>query len=145
MNITEGQASCMFFSKEYTEENVNLLTEKVESYGELARCYETNPENPVLVTKSRMFSSPFTFKRYLIPSPMESHETNVEGTRPLQSLIITSDNAAGLGTRPIQGPTIENSVLGTLPPCGLRPVVAGRLGPLARKPKPFGLVNSLAW
>ncbi|KAI9281015.1 hypothetical protein BY458DRAFT_430188 [Sporodiniella umbellata] len=78
MNITEDQALCMFFSVEYTEENINLLTKRVESYDELALCYETDPLNPVLVTKSRMFASPFTFKRYLIQSSTANHATNVK-------------------------------------------------------------------
>lgn len=78
MNITEDQALCMFFSMEYTEENINLLTKKLESYDELVLCYEIDPLNPVLVTKSRMFTSPFTFKRYLTQSSTANHATNVE-------------------------------------------------------------------
>ncbi|KAI9278199.1 hypothetical protein BDA99DRAFT_473273 [Phascolomyces articulosus] len=76
MNITEGQALCMLFSMECTEENISLLTKKLESYEELLLCYETHPLNPVLVTKSRVFSLPYTFKRYLIESPTANHATN---------------------------------------------------------------------
>ncbi|KAG2227450.1 hypothetical protein INT45_007475 [Circinella minor] len=76
MNITEGQALCMLFSMECTEENISLLTKKLESYEELLLCYETHPLNPVLVTKSRVFSLPYTFKRYMIESPTANHATN---------------------------------------------------------------------
>ncbi|KAG2200804.1 hypothetical protein INT47_001335 [Mucor saturninus] len=70
---------------EYTKENVDLLTKKIESYGELVLCYENDLLKAVLVTKSSMFGSPFTFKRYLIQSSTENHAANVE-------LQLTSEN-----------------------------------------------------
>ncbi|ORX48196.1 hypothetical protein DM01DRAFT_1376805 [Hesseltinella vesiculosa] len=76
---------------------------------------------------------------HLIQGPITSISTGL-GTRPLQGPILTS-TVTGLGSRPIQGPTNENSVLGVSLSCVRRPVVAGRLGPLARKPKPFGWVS----
>jgi hypothetical protein len=64
-NITRNQALCMFYAEKYTEVNVNLLSKRLESYGEIEICYETNPLKPVLVTKTRIWADPFSFKRYL--------------------------------------------------------------------------------
>jgi hypothetical protein len=59
----------MFFGIEHTPENEKTCLEKMNSYEGLEICYETSPSRPVLVMKTRIFSDPFTFKRYLNCTP----------------------------------------------------------------------------
>ncbi|ORX58191.1 hypothetical protein DM01DRAFT_1333856 [Hesseltinella vesiculosa] len=75
MSISKEQALCMFYALEHTDKNVSALTNKLASLEDLELCYLTDPEHPVLASKTRIFASPITYKRHLSKSePLEYSE-----------------------------------------------------------------------
>ncbi|KAL0092520.1 hypothetical protein J3Q64DRAFT_1634405 [Phycomyces blakesleeanus] len=69
MNTTCEQAICIFFSKEYNEENLARLSKKIADFGSFNVYYETDPRKPVLLSLARIHSKPFIFKVYVFIQP----------------------------------------------------------------------------
>lgn len=64
MNTTRNQAICMFYYVNFTPENVEIYKRKLEE-SELEICYNTTPNQPVLVAKQRILGDPLTYRKYL--------------------------------------------------------------------------------
>lgn len=78
MNITREQALCMYIYVEYTDENAKKCKERIEKWGDVEICYNTYPNEPVVVSNTRIVGDPFTYRKYRTsqdPSLVE------EGTR----------------------------------------------------------------
>lgn len=59
--ITRQQALCMFFVKEYTEENVKNLEKRIDMVEDVEICYIDDPTEPVLINKVKIIQNPFRF------------------------------------------------------------------------------------
>lgn len=69
MEISKDQATCMFFFffyVKFTEENVTKYRKVMEDYGDVEICYNTDPRQPVLVTKRKIHECPYLY--YLYPA-----------------------------------------------------------------------------
>ncbi|KAI9363846.1 hypothetical protein BD770DRAFT_380608 [Pilaira anomala] len=96
MIICREQAICIFYCKEFNEENVAICSKKkIEDIGDVDICYIDGPTDPVLVLKLRINTLPFKFHRYVsnqeksgsIISSQEETEEHVQlKTRPCSSL-----------------------------------------------------------
>lgn len=64
-NITREQALCIFFCLEYTESNVEISLQKMESIKDVDICFEKDPYKPLLHSIERINSNPLRYKRYL--------------------------------------------------------------------------------
>ncbi|KAF1802613.1 hypothetical protein FB192DRAFT_1378923 [Mucor lusitanicus] len=59
MNITQDRAICMLFYKEFSEENVKQCKQDISSLsGKFQVCYQTSPNEPILVSEFRIFGEP---------------------------------------------------------------------------------------
>jgi hypothetical protein len=64
MNITREQAICMFFCKEFNEENIKTLVKRIDDMKDIDVCYRDDPTDPVLVSNSMINGYPFKYNRY---------------------------------------------------------------------------------
>ncbi|ORX52442.1 hypothetical protein DM01DRAFT_1336810 [Hesseltinella vesiculosa] len=81
MTITRKKALCVFYGKPFSEEIAKGLEERLDSYNDdLEICFETSPERPILVTKSRIYFDPFTYKLYL------DEDQTLEESEPTEKL-----------------------------------------------------------
>lgn len=66
MIICREQAICIFYCKEFTEENVAICSKKkIEDIGDVDNCYLVDPTDPVLVLDIRINTLLFKFHRYI--------------------------------------------------------------------------------
>ncbi|KAI8997478.1 hypothetical protein BDB01DRAFT_714128 [Pilobolus umbonatus] len=75
MIICREQAICIFYCKEFTEENVAICSKKIEDIGDVDICYLVDPTDPVLVLDIRVNTLPFKFHRYI--SNQEESNSNI--------------------------------------------------------------------
>ncbi|KAI9489342.1 hypothetical protein BDB00DRAFT_876433 [Zychaea mexicana] len=57
MNVTRGQAACMFFQQEYNLENEKKLLDKIDSIGDVDICFMKDPTEPFLLYIPKIHSS----------------------------------------------------------------------------------------
>ncbi|KAI8973791.1 hypothetical protein BDF20DRAFT_823931 [Mycotypha africana] len=81
VTITRQQALCMFFIKEYTEENVKKLEKKLEEIEDVEICYIDDPTEPVLINKVKIIQNPFRFQSYIGNTQAESNELSAMNNR----------------------------------------------------------------
>jgi hypothetical protein len=62
----------MFFGVDYNEQNVAKFSKKIEDFGEVDVCYENDPKKPILAPLQRIYSDPFSNRRYLTTSSASS-------------------------------------------------------------------------
>lgn len=65
MIITREEAICLIFCEEKNEDNISRLSKRIELMGDIDICYETDPQQPVLLPIVRINANQFTFHRYL--------------------------------------------------------------------------------
>ncbi|CAO3611411.1 unnamed protein product [Mucor hiemalis] len=85
MNIIRDQAICRFFCEDYSKENAERLSKKIEEFGSFDMCFENDPRRPVMVNLSAIRSDPSTFKRYLTEESAVDIEEAVEAKSELVS------------------------------------------------------------
>ncbi|KAI7852905.1 hypothetical protein BDC45DRAFT_443236 [Circinella umbellata] len=54
----------MFFYVDYTEENVKKYINRLKDFGEVEICYNTNPNQPILVSMKRIRDNPENYHIY---------------------------------------------------------------------------------
>ncbi|EPB82224.1 hypothetical protein HMPREF1544_11029 [Mucor circinelloides 1006PhL] len=62
--ISKEEASCIFYCKQYNEENVKVCLLNVETSPDVTLCYVNNPYEPMLVCNHRVFGAPAFYKLY---------------------------------------------------------------------------------
>lgn len=62
--ISKEEASCIFYCKQYNEENVKVCLLNVETSPDVTLCYVNNPYEPMLVCNYRVFGAPAFYKLY---------------------------------------------------------------------------------
>lgn len=63
-SISREQAICIFYCKEFNEENVRSLLKKINKLEELELCYDDDPKYPLLVTRVRINAEHSKYKKY---------------------------------------------------------------------------------
>ncbi|KAI9489339.1 hypothetical protein BDB00DRAFT_770802 [Zychaea mexicana] len=74
MNVTRGQAACMFFQQEYNLENEKKLLDKIDGFGDVDICFMKDPTEPFLLYIPNIHSNPPTKP----PQPLEEQPSNDE-------------------------------------------------------------------
>lgn len=64
MEIPRDLAICMFFYVEYTEENVKKYKKRIEDLNVVKICYNTSPNQPILVSLERIYENPHSYHKY---------------------------------------------------------------------------------
>lgn len=64
MEILRDLAICMFFYVEYTKENVKKYKKRIEDLNAVEICYNTSPNQPILVSLERIYESPHLYHKY---------------------------------------------------------------------------------
>ncbi|KAI8091298.1 uncharacterized protein B0P05DRAFT_463368 [Gilbertella persicaria] len=54
----------MFFYVDYTEENVKKYSKQLEDFGNVEICYNTKPNQPILVSMERIRNQPESYHLY---------------------------------------------------------------------------------
>ncbi|KAI8980861.1 hypothetical protein BDB01DRAFT_188594 [Pilobolus umbonatus] len=62
--IPKEEASCIFYCKEYTEDNAKVCLLNLEKSPDVILCYIHNPNDPLLICSRRVFGSPHLYKLY---------------------------------------------------------------------------------
>lgn len=64
MEISRDLAICMLFYVDYNEENVEKCKKKIKDVGNVEICYNTRPNEPVLVSIQRIRENPQAYHLY---------------------------------------------------------------------------------
>jgi hypothetical protein len=78
MNITREQAICMFFCKEFNEENIKTLVKRIDDMKDIDVCYRDDPTDPVLISSTKFNSNAFLYHKYLITNPTLTEKNSDE-------------------------------------------------------------------
>lgn len=82
MFISHNQAVCMYFSKECTDQNYEMLLKKIKDFGEdIGRtdvCWLEDPTKPVLVPLVKILGDVYSYKRYVAKSVEVSSVEDLE-------------------------------------------------------------------
>ena len=93
MNITRGQAACMFFQQEHNETNEIELLQKIDSI-DVDLCYEKDPAEPILQYIPKIYGNPFRYHRY-ITTTSEQVRPPQESSNDAQIIVTTNEKRLG--------------------------------------------------
>lgn len=69
ITITKEKALCMFYGEQYNEENVKMLTKKLEKNEGLELCYLDKPTELIISHSSTTAAQPWKYRLY--PAQLE--------------------------------------------------------------------------
>lgn len=72
--ISKEEASCLFYCKSFEEGNVKTCMQNIEKSPDVDLCYINNPDEPMLICKSRIFGSR-VYKLYKLKRELEDGAT----------------------------------------------------------------------
>ncbi|KAI7851227.1 hypothetical protein BDC45DRAFT_445834 [Circinella umbellata] len=93
MNITRGQAACMFFQQEHNETNEIELLQKIDSI-DVDLCYEKDPAEPISQYIPKIYGNPFRYHRY-ITTTSEQVRPPQESSNDAQIIVTTNEKRLG--------------------------------------------------
>ncbi|KAG1445797.1 hypothetical protein G6F56_009789 [Rhizopus delemar] len=76
--IGKEEASCIFYCKQYNEENVEVCLLNVKKCPDVTLCYTNNPFEPMLVCNQRVFGAPNRYKLYKTKAESSGVEPSTE-------------------------------------------------------------------
>lgn len=74
--ISKEEASCIFYCKAFDTENAKICLENIEASPDVDLCYTTDPHDPLLVCKSRIFGSLKFYKLYKLKKVLVEEAEN---------------------------------------------------------------------
>lgn len=72
--VSFEQACCIFYCKEFNEENVKICTERVAKMENAKICYRSKPSEPEIVCEARIFGAPNLFNMYKSQEEIEKNK-----------------------------------------------------------------------
>ncbi|KAG2201909.1 hypothetical protein INT46_001568 [Mucor plumbeus] len=99
MIICREQAVCIFYCKEFNEENTTICSKKIEDIGDVDICYLVDPTDPVLVLDIKI--NPLSFKFHCYISNQEESNPKIPSQEEIQEkervqLIVRNNASAEL-------------------------------------------------
>lgn len=82
MIICREQAVCIFYCKEFNEENTTICSKKIEDIGDVDICYLVDPTDPVLVLDIKI--NPLSFKFHCYISNQEESNPKIPSQEEIQ-------------------------------------------------------------
>ncbi|KAG1442928.1 hypothetical protein G6F56_010861 [Rhizopus delemar] len=75
--ISKEEASCLFYCKSFEEGNITTCMQNIEESPDVDLCYINNPDEPMLICKSRIFGSR-VYKLYKLKRELEDEAAKSE-------------------------------------------------------------------
>ncbi|CAO3664011.1 unnamed protein product [Rhizopus stolonifer] len=93
--ISKEEAGCIFYGKEFKEENVEICLQKIQLSPDVDLCYINDPHEPFLVCNSRIHGSPKYYKLYKSKEVLEQVQAEVKeaaNSDKKEDLILENDS-----------------------------------------------------
>jgi hypothetical protein len=62
--ISREEACCIFYCKQFNEENAQICTQRVDKMEEAEICFRSNINEPEIVCEARIFGAPILYSLY---------------------------------------------------------------------------------